>query len=86
MGGGVAEDGVFHLTEQHFHEYGLWADPAAEEAAEGGGEEDVIILFSLRPYSNGLIYEIINENNEVELAVSFDDFKEMKEMFESEEN
>lgn len=60
--------------------------PSMEPHREGGGEEDVIILFSLRPYSNGLIYEILNENNEVELAVGFDDFKEMKEMFESEEN
>ncbi|MBM88556.1 MAG: regulator [Gammaproteobacteria bacterium] len=55
----------------------------ADPHQEGGGDEDVIILFSLRPYDDGLIYEILDKNQEVELAVGFNDFKEMKELFES---
>ena len=33
--------------------------------AEGGGDSDVIILFSLRPYHGGAICEILDENQEV---------------------
>jgi hypothetical protein len=33
--------------------------------AEGGGDSDVIILFSLRPYQGGAICEILDENQEV---------------------
>ena len=58
--------------------------PDIDAHREGGGDEDVIILFSLRPYSDGLIYEILDENHEVDLAVGFNDFKDMKELFESE--
>ena len=32
--------------------------------AEGGGDSDVIILFSLRPYHGGAICEILDENQE----------------------
>ena len=51
--------------------------PDIKPHREGGGEEDVIILFSLRPYNNGPIYEILDENQEVESTMTFDDLKEM---------
>ena len=53
--------------------------PDIKPHREGGGEEDVIILFSLRPYNNGAIYEILDENHEVESTMTFDDLKEMHE-------
>ena len=53
--------------------------PDIKPHREGGGEEDVIILFSLRPYNNGPIYEILDENQEVESTMTFDDLKEMHE-------
>ena len=53
--------------------------PDIKPHREGGGEEDVIILFSLRPYNNGSIYEILDENHEVESTMTFDDLKEMHE-------
>ena len=53
--------------------------PDIKPHREGGGEEDVIILFSLRPYNNGPIYEILDENHEVEATMTFDDLKEMHE-------
>ena len=53
--------------------------PDIKPHREGGGEEDVIILFSLRPYNNGPIYEILDENHEVESTMTFDDLKEMHE-------
>jgi len=54
--------------------------PDIEPHREGGGDEDVIILFSLRPYNNtDPIYEILDGNNEVESTMSFDDLKEMYE-------
>ena len=39
--------------------------PDLEPHAEGGGDSDVVILFSLRPYDGGAIYEILDENHEV---------------------
>ena len=51
--------------------------PDIKPHREGGGEEDVIILFSLRPYNNGPIYEILDDNQEVESTMTFDDLKEM---------
>lgn len=57
------------------------ASPASEVPhKEGGGDEDVIVLFSLRPYSNGAIYQVLDDNGEVASEMSFDD---MKEMFEA---
>ncbi|HBX99475.1 MAG TPA: regulator [Gammaproteobacteria bacterium] len=57
--------------------------PDIEPHREGGGEEDVIILFSLRPYSNGMIYEILDENHEVASTMTFDDLKDLKTVLES---
>ena len=36
----VAFDEVFDLAEDHFHQHGLRAGPAAPQPAEGGGEDD----------------------------------------------
>jgi len=44
---------------------------------EGGGEEDVIVLFSLRPYSSGAIYEVLDDDQQVVSVMTFDDMKEM---------
>ena len=35
-------------------------------------------------FRNWLIAEILDENHEVDIAVGFNDFKDMKELFESE--
>ena len=52
--------------------------PDIEPHREGGGDDDVVILFSLRPYNNSNpIYEILDENDEVESIMTFDDLKEM---------
>ena len=54
------------------------ASPASDTPhMEGGGDEDVIVLFSLRPYSNGAIYEVLDEDQEVVSVMTFDDMKEM---------
>ena len=54
--------------------------PDTEPHREGGGDEDVVILFSLRPYNNSdPIYEILDGNHEVESIMTFDDLKEMYE-------
>ena len=53
--------------------------PDSEPHREGGGEENVIILFSLRPYNNDPIYELLDENHEIEGTMTFDDLKEMHE-------
>lgn len=50
-----------------------------EPHREGGGEEDVIVLFSLRPYENGPVYEVLDENHELVSTMTFDDLKEMYE-------
>ena len=46
--------------------------------ADCGGDTDVVILFSLRPYNVGAIYEILDENHEV-LSITFDGMKELYE-------
>lgn len=57
------------------------ASPASEHPhKEGGGDEDVVVLFSLRPYSNGAIYQVLNEDGEIASEMTFDD---MKDMFEA---
>ena len=53
--------------------------PNIEPHREGGGDEDVIVLFSLRPYDNGPIYEVLDENHEILSTMTFDDLKEMYE-------
>ena len=53
--------------------------PNIEPHREGGGDEDVIILFSLRPYDNGPIYEVLDEDHEILSTMTFDDLKAMYE-------
>ena len=53
--------------------------PDLEPHAEGGGDSDVVILFSLRPYDGGAIYEILDENYEVLSTMTFDGMKELYE-------
>ncbi len=36
----ISENDIFHFAEEHLHEDGLGADPAAEKTAEGRGEQD----------------------------------------------
>ncbi|NCG23892.1 MAG: regulator [Actinobacteria bacterium] len=51
-----------------------------EPHTEGGGEEDVVVLFSLRPYSNDKpIYEILDETGEIAAIMTFDALKELHE-------
>ena len=51
------------------------ADP--EQHAEGGGDTDVVILFSLRPYCDGPIYEILDGDGNIVDTVTFDGMKEL---------
>ena len=52
--------------------------PSEEPHTEGGGDEDVIILFSLRPYdAESPIYEILDENHEIAATMNFDALKEL---------
>ena len=52
-----------------------WGAPG-EVHTEGGGKEDVVALFSLRPYSaSAPIYEILDDNFEVAATVTFEDLK-----------
>ena len=51
--------------------------PDAEPHREGGGDEDVIILFSLRPYNNDPIYEILDEGRSILDTMTFEDLKGM---------
>ncbi len=53
--------------------------PDEEPHAEFGGDTDVVILFSLRPYNGGAIYEILDEKHEVLSTITFDDMKELYE-------
>ena len=53
-----------------------------EAHTEGGGDEDVVCYFSLRPYTaTGSIYEILDENLDVVQAINFDDLKELNEVY-----
>jgi quercetin dioxygenase-like cupin family protein len=53
-----------------------------EAHTEGGGDEDVIVYFSLRPYSsNAPIYEILDENLEVLQEMNFEDLKALNEEY-----
>ena len=51
--------------------------PDLEPHREGGGDEDVIILFSLRPYNNDPIYEILDEDHSILDTMTFEDLKGM---------
>jgi hypothetical protein len=51
------------------------ADP--EPHTEGGGDTDVIILFSLRPYCDGPIYEILDDDGNIVDTMTFDGMKEL---------
>ena len=39
----------------------------------------MVMLFSLRPYHGGTIYEILDENHEVLSTMTFDGMKELYE-------
>ena len=55
-----------------------------EAHTEGGGDEDVVVYFSLRPYSaTDPIYEILDENLEVLQAMNFEDLKDLNEEYSS---
>ena len=51
------------------------ADP--EPHTEGGGDTDVIILFGLRPYCDGPIYEILGDDRNIVDTTTFDGMKEL---------
>ena len=52
--------------------------PSEEPHTEGGGSEDVVILFSLRPYdAEQPIYEILDDNLEVIATMTFNALKEL---------
>jgi len=57
------------------------AGVASEEPhTEGGGDEDVVILFSLRPYdAETPIYEILDDNRDVAATMNFNGLKELHE-------
>ena len=53
-----------------------------EAHTEGGGDEDVIVYFSLRPYTdNDPIYELLDENMEVGQIMDFAALKELNEEY-----
>ena len=54
--------------------------PSEEPHTEGGGNEDVVILFSLRPYdAEQPIYEILDEHQDVVATMNFNALKELHE-------
>ena len=54
--------------------------PSEEPHTEGGGNEDVVILFSLRPYdAEQPIYEILDEHQDVVATMNFNALKELYE-------
>ena len=51
---------------------------------EGGGDEDVIVYFSLRPYTTtDPIYELLDENMEVVQMMNFEALQELNEEYSS---
>jgi hypothetical protein len=52
--------------------------PASDEPhSEGGGaEQDVIILFSIRG-TDGVMYEILDDNHNIVATLGMDDFENM---------
>jgi antitoxin component YwqK of YwqJK toxin-antitoxin module len=60
------------------------AGTPGEAHTEGGGDEDVVVYFSLRPYTaTDPIYEILDENLEVTQAMNFNDLKALNEEYSS---
>ena len=54
--------------------------PSEEPHTEGGGNEAVVILFSLRPYdAEQPIYEILDEHQDVVATMNFNALKELYE-------
>ena len=55
------------------------ATAASDDAhTEGGGDEDVVILFSLRPYdAEKPIYEMLDEDHDVVAIMTFNAMKEL---------
>ena len=48
--------------------------PEAEPHQDGGGDEYLGVLFSLRPYlETNLIYEILDDDHQIALLMTFDD-------------
>ena len=55
-----------------------------EVHTEGGGAEDVVALFSLRPYSaSAPIYEILDDHMQVAATVTFEDLMELNVEYSS---
>lgn len=50
--------------------------PDDEPHREGGGDQDVIILFSIRG-TDGLMYEVLNDEREVISTLGMDDFENL---------
>lgn len=50
--------------------------PSEEPHREGGGEQDAIVLFSIRG-SAGVLYEILDDANQVVAKLEFADFKSL---------
>ena len=48
-----------------------------EPHTEGGGDTDVVILFSLRPYCDGPIYEILDDEGNTADTMTFDGMREL---------
>ena len=58
------------------------AGTPGEAHTEGGGDEDVVVYFSLRPYtSTDPIYELLDENMEVLQAMNFEALKELNKEY-----
>lgn len=54
--------------------------PSEEPHIESGGNEDVVILFSLRPYdAEQPIYEILDDSHDVVGTIHFNALKELHE-------
>ena len=48
--------------------------PEAEPHQERGGNQDVVVLFNLRPYSEAKpIYEILDDDHQIASLMTFDD-------------
>ena len=58
------------------------AGTPGEAHTEGGGDEDVIALFSLRPYKEtDPIYEILDDDMSVAAVMTFEDLKALHEEY-----
>ena len=58
------------------------AGTPGEPHTEGGGDEDVIVYFSLRPYTTtDPIYELLDENMEVVQMMNFEALQELNEEY-----